>query len=219
MIIVTSFVLSKRNERNKEFLFALTKNSANVLIDSIHVVTEDESVVDFVKNIGNVCVFKVDSRPTFKVLVDYANTLSGPVAIANSDIFFDDSLAIPEPGVAFCLTRWFPAVSGNGPWHVRPWIESDGMSFDAWIFHPPIIVSDINFYLGILGCDGKFAYELHRSGLKVINPSKKIRSYHVHGSVIRDYGDEWVKGSYLRIGMVDDFKYHSNLIYVTITKE
>jgi len=218
VIIVTSFVLSKHSRRNDEFLFALTKNSENSLVDAIHILTEDSSVIEFVNGINKVYVSKVDYRPTFKTIVDYANTLSGPVAIINSDIFLDESLVAPPPGMAFCLTRWTPEVSGPGPWRARPWTETNGMSFDTYIFHSPIQVMDIDFYLGTLGCDGKFAYELHNSGLKVVNPSVIIRSYHVHASAIRDYGNDWVKGRYLRIGITDSFEYDQKLVYVHRTE-
>ena len=218
MIIVTSFVLSRHSRRNDEFLFALTKNSENVLVDAIHILTEDASVIEWVKGINKIYVSKVDCRPTFRTIVDYANTISGPVAIINSDIFLDDSLVVPPPGVVFCLTRWTPDVSGPGPWYARPWVETNGMSFDTYIFNPPIKITDIDFHLGTLGCDGKFAYELHNSGLQVVNPSAAIRSYHVHASAIREYGDQWVKGSYLRIGITDSFEHNPKLVYVHRTE-
>jgi hypothetical protein len=44
-----------------------------------------------------------------------------------------------------------------------------------------------NFTLGMRGCDNRIAAEFEIAGYRVSNPSKSIRSYHVHNSGIRNY--------------------------------
>jgi len=218
MILITSFALSKNDARNAELAFALRKNVDNRLISQIYIITEDVRVSELTRDMQKISVSKADDRVTFKVLVDFANTLNDTVIVANSDIIFDDSLRTPPPGVVFCLTRWIPDICANGNVHlVRVWEESAGMSFDSYIFKPPITIDSLDFPIGILGCDGKFAYELHRAGLHVVNPSRTIRSGHVHGSGHRTYGygdNDWIKGSYLRIGITSSLEYNPNLIAV-----
>lgn len=214
MILITSLALPDSDIRYRELLFALKKNSQNPLISKIIIVTEDnriEEVADFDK----VSIYPISSRTTFRDLVDCANAQKETVIIANSDIIFDHTLKEPPQGMVFCLTRWIPDLCSDSNIQLyRVWLESGGMSFDSYIFNPPINVDSLDFYIGMLGCDSKFAYELHRAGLQVSNPSAIIRSGHVHASGIRAYDDNWVKGSYLKIPITDSIKYDPNSICV-----
>jgi hypothetical protein len=207
--IITSLKLSENQERNKEFLFAITNNAENKLVDEVHIITEDIGVIDYFSG-KNIFVSKVDSRPTFRTLVDYANTLSGLIAITNSDIFFDDTLRVPQnPEEVYCLTRWLPDFDSNGKATSEPvyWHGTNGGSFDTYIFYTPLIVNNIDFYCGVLGCDGRFAYELHQAGKHLLNPSKIVRGYHCHASAIREYEMFWLKGKHLRVAITDSFRY------------
>jgi hypothetical protein len=61
-------------------------------------------------------------------------------------------------------------------------------SQDTWIFLGS--VNNINladFTLGVCGCDNKIAYLLGENGYYVINPSKTLKTYHLHLTNVRNY--------------------------------
>ena len=105
------------------------------------------------------------------------------VALANADIYFDDSLALVETidldDKLLCLSRWDVQADGSA----RLFERSD--SQDAWIFRAPIRAFPCDFQLGQLGCDNRLAWEAQQAGLKVSNPSRSVRSCHLHVSGVR----------------------------------
>ena len=50
--------------------------------------------------------------------------------------------------------------------------------------------------LGQWGCDNKIAYILNQSGYEVINPCRKINSFHLHRSNVRNWYNHKRKGGY-----------------------
>ena len=128
-------------------------------------------------------VYPLAERPTYRHYFEFANaSLSGEkIIVANSDIFFDDTLnlleAISLEGRVLALTRYNlkPYLNHTG----RPWVRNEG-SQDSWIFQAPIrnFYSDIK--LGWYGCDNWIAWEMDQAGLEVLNPSLTIHTWHVH---------------------------------------
>jgi hypothetical protein len=106
--------------------------------------------------------------------------------IANTDIAFDDSLAMllefdwPE-GTVLALSRW--DVLANG----RVELFEHGDSQDCWIFKGKVPERIGQFPVGVYDCDNKIAWELHQAGYRVLNPSLSLRTYHHHLSGYRSY--------------------------------
>jgi hypothetical protein len=48
-------------------------------------------------------------------------------------------------------------------------------------------IKNCDFYLGILGCDNRVAYEAKKAGYRVTNPAYKYRAYHNHRSGVRTH--------------------------------
>jgi hypothetical protein len=99
--------------------------------------------------------------------------------IANSDIYFDTLYGIGnlKENEVYALSRW----DGN---HLYDREDSQ----DAWVFKGKIkTVANCNFGLGIPGCDNAIAERLQRAGYTVLNPSKSIKTIHLHSSNIRNY--------------------------------
>jgi hypothetical protein len=105
--------------------------------------------------------------------------------IANCDIFVPPaSLLLAksalEPGQAWCLSR-YELASGVALFDVE-------YSQDAWVFRgkprSPLLAgaAAADYFFGVPGCDNRFAWELQESGYAVSNPSRSVRTYHVHGS-------------------------------------
>lgn len=223
MKVVTSLALSSNSYRNEEFQFALNANSMKGLVESIDILTEDKGVVQFTQGIDKVRVILTKERPKFRDIINHINTFGeATCCITNADIVFDDTLRFAEfgtdPDLAYCLTRWVPDLDYHQPnAEYTCWDEYvSHRSFDTWIFKTPLLrMKNIGFYMGTMGCDLRFTHELWRAGRKVINPSKKIRTLHVHKSGFRTYSKEdRVLGDYLGIKPTDHTNFdESNLIH------
>jgi hypothetical protein len=113
--------------------------------------------------------------------------------LANSDIAFDDSIALAAPlaeqGMLVTLSRWDNAsspsmegrVAGEG-WHFF------SHSQDVWVFRAgglPRLNAD--FQLGIPQCESRLAYEAAAAGVIVVNPALSIRCSHHHASAVRSW--------------------------------
>jgi len=210
MNILTTCTKSKSNIRNSELSYALKKNNDNPKIQSITLISEDPDVLELTRNLSKIRIVLVKSRVKFSDVVEYcnANFEGSLVGITNADIYFDESLPESIPfGYAFCLTRWKPDIDLDRP-DIIPEFSNVPVSFDTYIFRPKIYVQDIDFYMGVPGCDNRFAHQLHASGLLVVNPSKIIRSFHVHASELRTYQEhERLGGEYLNIVGTDSFEF------------
>lgn len=183
----------KNDRRLQEFVTCLEKNIANPWIEKIHLFDESEhglsATIPAISH-PKVMFIRVGRRMKFCDYFRYANErLHGSrVAIANTDIFFDESLAAlsmcPLHNTLIALSRWEPM--GGHQW--AP-MDSDviEVSQDVWIFDAPMNPFYCDFYLGKLGCDNRLAYEAHHAGLSVINPYMDLKTYHVHESRIRTY--------------------------------
>lgn len=179
----------KNINRLKEILFCLSENMNNRRIDVVAMFSETNNIPEFALN-GDLHVVKVKERPTFKTIVSYINSnewfKDSYNIIANSDIFFDDSLKLLDnidfsEKVCVALTRH---ESNETKKIIRfREVKYIGCSQDVWIFKGHIDIDNldlIDFNLGVPGCDNRFAYELDKNGYKIINPCKDIIIYHYH---------------------------------------
>ena len=103
------------------------------------------------------------------------------VILANSDIYFDETLSLLKYSTSqlnstvFALSKWTDWITTNNNNNnniitLYPRIDSQ----DAWIFKSPInqnVVDLTSFYLGVPRCDNRLASILVNSGYKVINPA------------------------------------------------
>jgi hypothetical protein len=126
-------------------------------------------------------------RPTFREFFAAANRVARTddiSVIANSDIFFDDTLkhaATLPRSECFALSRWDVTENGDTELYDR----SD--SQDAWIFRGSISDLAANFTMGVPGCDNRLARLLADAGYCVTNPSRTIRANHLHLSRVYRY--------------------------------
>lgn len=207
MHIITSFSKSGSEERNKEYSLCFEKNNDNKFIKSITVLSEDVRVEPII-NYSKVKFEKLKARPTFRNIIDYVNNNiddNETVIITNADIYFDNTLQHVnfDKEYAYCLTRW------------HKYTEEDDFIYevipachDTWILKTPIIVDDIDFHMGVLGCDSRLSYQFFESGYLPINPSYKVKCYHMHVSNIRTWKRENILcGDYLGVKPTNVVKY------------
>lgn len=191
-------------ERQYELNSCLFRQLANHAIDHIHVFYDSEEDMQKLHSPHPKSTARVWSgRMTFADLVQYANSnLQGHfVGLANLDIFFDDSLELlhridmQNEKLAIFLSRY--EMDDDGAVTQRTIDEyAAGFSHDAFIWPSPLpnaqeMYSYINYTQGLPGCENRFMWAMeHIAGLKVINPSRSIRSYHLHNSGERSYNQK-----------------------------
>lgn len=130
-----------------------------------------------------------DGRPTFKDYFDYINTVAKEddiSIICNSDIFFlPKDIGVIHSKIkedeVYVLSRWDVTERGD------VLFDRDD-SQDTWIFKGLVgYVEDCDITLGKAGIDNAIAERLQRKGYTVLNPSRTIKSFHLHKTMIRRY--------------------------------
>ena len=198
--VLTSYFNHPDPHRRKELLDALTWNLENKHIDKVIVFEESPLDVEHKK------LIKVESeRPTYQDFFNMtANYPSDFNVIANSDIFFDDSILNVHKmgdGVCYCITRheWrggraLPFQDAHGKTAKAEWSQ------DVWVFKGASRVKNcdeilaenlrdrphhyevIAFWLGIGGCDNVIAKRIFLAGYLLKNPYMDIRCLHNHAN-------------------------------------
>jgi len=189
--LITSYYIDKNKERQLEIDECLKNNIDNVYIDEILLLCES------LPNIKHRKIKIIETnRPTFKNFLFYINknTSEDDINIlANTDIFFDDSLndlkQFSIEGKILCLLRWERNKNGKSEIKIK---RSDCQ--DSWVFKGKINTNDmwLDFHMGKLGCDNRICYEFKQAGYKLENPCFLIQSHHLHNTQIRNYKETLV---------------------------
>ena len=181
--LYTSYYQDKDAKRQKELLYCLNKNIENPLIDNIFLIVEGD--VKLPKS--DKLIIVNGNRPTYRNFFDLVNDTVTSVndisIIANTDIYFNETLASLDIHERQCiaLSRWDKKKDGLK-------LHNERFSQDSWIFKGKLRnVRFCDFYLGIPGCDNRIAYELNRAGYRMFNPATKIQSIHYHQSDLHNY--------------------------------
>ncbi|MFA5248898.1 MAG: hypothetical protein WC415_06850 [Patescibacteria group bacterium] len=219
MHLITTFFKSNSENRNEEYYSCLKNNSNNKFIKSINILSEDIGIKN-ITEYDKVNFVNINTKPTFRNLIDYANEhimYNEIVIISNADIYFDDTLECVtfEKDYAYCLSRWH-TLSNNDNW----FHEKISACYDTWILKTPIIVEDVDFCMGVAGCDSRISYQFFKSGYLPINPSFLIKCYHLHISNLRTWDmKDILCGEFLGIDPSDIIQYlPSALSKYTVSK-
>lgn len=206
MIILTEFYVPSDEERYLELLYCFAKNLANKDISEIYFFAHkyDIDQVMAIENIKQyehkVCLVECATRPTFRRMFKFASEnikLDENIIICNSDIYFDETLSllkdIDMTNKFYVLNRYDFIQEGDEKKIV---LYDVPYSQDAWIFKKGLMLKDADFNLGIPGCDNKIALLALLNGNMIYNPSKVVKSYHVHKNKSRNYSGV-IPGPYL----------------------
>lgn len=179
-----SYYQDKNQDRQEELDECLSRNITNDLIDEIHLLLEYPLTLP---NNKKIIKAHVKARPSYSVFFEYINSLTRPEDIsilANSDIYFDDTLSLLgkySDTQVLALCRY--DIKNDKAIFMNRWDSQD-----TWIFKGIIrAVPDSDFSLGIGGCDNAIANRLYRAGYNVINPSRTIKTYHLHETQLHNY--------------------------------
>jgi len=186
--------------RQDEIDYCLKKNLENPLIKRV-VALMVKGVTEMVEH-PKLTIIYIEDRPTYQRFFNETRKYEGVNIIANSDIFFDETLEYAnriKEKQCYALTRWefdgkesrfFEDVHGTARAHCP-----GHYSQDVWIFRNGCIMEDcenviaqrtnrrvydtIKFTIGIPGCDNVIAAKL-KTKYDVSNPSLTIKAHHYH---------------------------------------
>lgn len=165
--VFAGYYKDKYPNRNKELLECMHKNILNPYINYV--------LLDYPD--------RLKYNDYFRIINSYTDPNDVNI-IMNLDIYLDPNtchlLERIKPLEMFALCRWEKQSNGEIQFANRP------DSQDVWVFRGPINV-DVDFYIGYAGCDNRIAKVFTDAGWKVTNPSKSIKTIHVHSSNIRNY--------------------------------
>jgi len=219
MNLVIEYFNSLNHMRNGEYLYCLHQNLSNEYIENIYLFMEEDAELNF--DSPKIKKILVDKRPTYQDIFEYCNqNMKDKICIvANADIIFDDTLryfkSIDMEKVFYAITRWEISTGDGKNWEIEPF--DNAASQDAWVFKTPVLTSDdMDYTMGVPGCDNKIAYHMRDLGYVCRNPGKKVITIHFHISNFRTYSptDDRVPGPYLLIAPVDNFNGTPNYIEI-----
>jgi hypothetical protein len=198
-----NWYFDKNPIRNAEYERCLNENLSNDNIERVIVLTEEFEYLHqmlFQKFEYNPKLYAIlkNRRPTFndffRVMSTYENTI-----LANSDIIIKETPQVPL-NICWALTRWDEDISGD------TLIFERHDSQDSWWFQKcPSYLHGADFSLGIPGCDNIIAGLLYDSGIQVFNPSRTIKTTHIHSSNVRNYipSSDRLYGAYRNIPLTE----------------
>lgn len=198
--VIQQYYIDKNAKRRDENALCLRLNASNnaitrVLLLNERMYTDDELGNPPMEKVTQVVVGK---RLTYLDVFQYAkNNLSGYIALANTDIFFDKSIdnlrtaALANERRIFCQLRYeFTSAIKDLQNCVTSCLRPD--SQDVWMWHssmelPNGIEKTLNMNMGVAGCDNKLVYLMSLMGVECYNEPERVRTYHYHESQARTY--------------------------------
>jgi hypothetical protein len=191
IFLFVPYYFSQDSLRQNELNECLAKNEKNTAIEKIILLIDDQSVPPFESD--KFIIKRLSTRPTYADWVEIVEEMNiiGPVVLANSDIYFDESIQIlndvlNQPEVFVALSRW-EVEKNNIRQHSSPHWSQDVWAFNAADFDMSELRKRLSFKMGVPRCDNKIAYVFATSGWSIRNPCNFIRTYHLHESQLRNY--------------------------------
>ncbi len=178
--LFTSYFEQKFGDRQRELRKVMELNIACQSIDLIYNLGhpwENEKVVNLPGY----------DRPTYAQFIKEMQAVEADYYIlANSDIYFTSEIeeikSLQMDGKVLCLSRYDITSGGFAKLFDYEWTQ------DTWIWKgKPKTLQNVDFTMGLPACDNRMAYEIAQAGLKPVNPSKDIKTYHLHLTNKRSY--------------------------------
>ena len=129
---------------------------------------------------------RIEGRLTYAHAIDYGNQdlIGQSVCLMNADTFVDAEspwFQIRElsTNVILCQTRHELRESGElqmEPDYLHTWGRN---TQDAWVWKSPIVVPNVDFELGRLGCDNAIAHRFKSAGYVTVNRGSQLKVGHI----------------------------------------
>lgn len=223
--LVTSFRATGEPASLLNYIRVLEANCANPFIGVVSLLLEgtlqdleqqiDEEASQSLRSLtaaGKLALNLIVGRPTYKQILDHANTLGqGMVAVLNADILVTADAAqklvldrFPLKNQIYALTRWnrtdagdfVQAMKSSPPWsQLAPEElgsnERNFFSYDCYVYEAPLYVPEAldTVLIGSYGCDTAIAAIFRAAGFSVANPCLEIKCIHID-EIQRTYDGE-----------------------------
>jgi len=168
-------------KRNEEIIQALHANCMNPFISTIFAFASKDLELDY-KPHEKLRWVSTEHRMTFAKYFQFANQRPARGVqinvIANSDIYFDQSLQHMHNmklGDFLCISRW-----NKGELQGHAAYSQDVWAFLSSDYIPEGMISDADFFLGTQQCDNRIAFLAVKNGFRVLNPCHLIKCHHLH---------------------------------------
>ncbi len=182
------------SERRIEINACLVNNISNKLIGAIYLIIDDALLMSSLQKqihpSNKVKLIFVHERPTYSTMFEVINGITSSEdwnILINSDIYLDETIRYIHDFSSDCflaLSRWDVDKQGNSV-HFNRWDSQD-----TWAFKGKCKNIKADFFQGIAGCDNAIADRAEVAGYRVVNPSKTIKTYHLHNSGVRNYNPQ-----------------------------
>ena len=207
IILIQQFFIPQDIQRYKEIKDALQKNIENPHLSKIYLLNEriySNEELDVSSN--KIVQVNLQKRMSFKDVFDFVESenIQGYIVFSNSDIEIDTSIYklnytnISNEKQLLCLTRY--EKNGNIIISINNKKFSRSCQ-DTWIYHSNFNVKEKNreifdYFFGVPGCDNKLLYLFKILGYQIINASIKIKTFHHHKSITREYSFNRIERPY-----------------------
>ena len=196
-----NFYVDRQTNRQYELQYCLMKNIVCSEVDKVIIVLNKKHILhffemmvknDLIKHYNKVFLIYNEDRPTYNdwfYLTQQYSKEDDISCVSNTDIIFDSENVNKiknynwTNSLCMALTRW-DLINENDYSTANFFNRCD--SQDTWIVKGGFKNVDADFSLGVAGCDNRIAFLLDKH-YELINPSKTIKTYHLHKSDIRNY--------------------------------
>ena len=166
---ITHWYKNQNKDRSDEMLFAINMQIENPLVLSSSILSMDPGLM--------IPDIDIDHRPTYSELLSYGKNVSNIVnLLINTDCYI-------EPDDMYLLSN----IQEDEMWCISRQDLIHRESQDAWVWRGNLCIENLNFTMGVPGCDNRFAFECAAIRNNIYNPSLSIRVNHVHKSNVRSY--------------------------------
>jgi len=220
-ILILFYYNSGSDLRQKE-LDQCMENNIKLNFTKIIIINYNTKEKYFGENITNIIATKQYSFCDLISIYDINKHGEGLLYLTNTDILLDPAIISLENIISY---NDFIAISR---YSVRLNLESvPHETQDTWVFRTdklkPLLVRQLNFFPGTLGCDSRLAEIFFNMGYNVYNPCLSIKNVHCHNVENSDFSNsqsrgERLYGTYLfpnpcNINDITESKTNSRLAY------
>jgi hypothetical protein len=191
IVVFTPYFAARTPERQAELDHCLAMNLACSAVQRLVLLIDDDHRPP--QEHAKLIVHRIGARPTYRQWVELSGEWFGGriCLLANSDIYFDESLAQVRRTLGgsqrfLALTRFEKQGEQLEP-HPNPHWSQDTWGLRAGQTLAPSLLKALDIPLGVPRCDNKVAYLFAVHGWTVHNPMSFVRSVHVHETQQRGY--------------------------------
>ena len=206
--LIYQYFIPKIASRVKEIKETLKRNVLNEQISKIYLLNERiYSTEELGIQSNKIIQIVIGKWITFKDVFSFVEKekLNGYIIMANSDIFFDNTISNLHYTDLDCCQKMISLLR----WEYRGEENLDECkifgprwdSQDTWIFHSKQNVLEkyrnwFDFSFGQPGCDNKIIYLLLILGVELNNDPNMFKTYHYHMETGRNYSKEVIPSPY-----------------------